>query len=599
MIDGRPTGWGGCMKPLRVAIVSLVFGLVACSGPEPTLPDIMAASSGGSGTVTVSAANPDSASQDTTLDVHVLGGGFDRGSNAQWAQSGVISPNVKTNATKYVSSSELVANITIALTASTGSYDIVVTTSKGKKGIGSELFTISAKHSRVASITVSPATSTIFVGASEPLTATTFASNGNVITGQVVTWTTDNSSVAIVSATGLMTAMSSGSATITATSGSVSATAVVNTIASLTLASVRAGSHYSCGVAPNGSAFCWGANDMGQLGNGTTTDVFGPTPVSGGLSFTSMSIQWAGGCGLVSGGSAWCWGSAGEPTSSGGALGGGHSNSAVPVALVGGLTFTAVSDADGQACGLTAGGAAYCWGWNRYGQLGNGTTTDSPIPTAVSGGLTFTELSAGGDDHACGLTSVGVAYCWGANGSGQLGASSTDTCTIPSGSPTPCSLTPIMVAGGLTFSALSAGTWGYTCGVTTGGAAYCWGSDSYGQLGNGTTTTSPTPVPVSGGLTFTSISAGEHTCGLAAGGVAYCWGFNRHGQLGNGGTTNSAMPVAVSGGLAFAAISAGTQHTCGLTTNGAVYCWGWNDRGQLGDGTQTEHWVPIKVLGQP
>lgn len=133
------------MKPLRVAIASLVFSLAACSGPEPTLPTIVAASSGGSGTVTVTAANPDSAPQDTTLNVHVLGGGFDRGSKAQWAQSGVISPNVTTNATQFVSSSELVANITIAISASTGSYDIVVTTSKGKKGIGSELFTIKKK----------------------------------------------------------------------------------------------------------------------------------------------------------------------------------------------------------------------------------------------------------------------------------------------------------------------------------------------------------------------------------------------------------------------------------------------------------------------
>jgi hypothetical protein len=130
------------MKALRVAIASLVFGLVACSGPEPTLPTVAASSGGGSGTVTVTAANPDSAAQDTTLDVHVLGGGFDRGSNAQWAQSGVISPNVKTNSTQFVSSGELVANITIAMSATTGSYDIVVTTSKGKKGIGSELFTI-------------------------------------------------------------------------------------------------------------------------------------------------------------------------------------------------------------------------------------------------------------------------------------------------------------------------------------------------------------------------------------------------------------------------------------------------------------------------
>ena len=132
------------MRFWRPAISALVLGIAACGEQEPTPPPIAAASSGG-GTVTVTAANPDSAPQDTTLDVHVLGGGFDRGSTAQLEQSGVISPNVKTNSTSYVSSSDLVANITIAISASTGSYDILVTTSKGKKGIGSELFTIKKK----------------------------------------------------------------------------------------------------------------------------------------------------------------------------------------------------------------------------------------------------------------------------------------------------------------------------------------------------------------------------------------------------------------------------------------------------------------------
>ncbi len=131
----------------RVSVLGAFFSvlLVACSDREPTPPPITAASTGGSGTVTVTAANPDSAQQDTTLDVHVLGSGFDRGSNAQWAQSGVPSPNVKTNSTKFVSSGELVANITIAVAAGTGAYDILVTTSKGKKGIGTDLFTIGKK----------------------------------------------------------------------------------------------------------------------------------------------------------------------------------------------------------------------------------------------------------------------------------------------------------------------------------------------------------------------------------------------------------------------------------------------------------------------
>jgi alpha-tubulin suppressor-like RCC1 family protein len=268
------------------------------------------------------------------------------------------------------------------------------------------------------------------------------------------------------------------------------------------------------------------------------------------------------------------------------------------VALVGGLTFSTVSEGDASACGLDAGGVAYCWGWNRYGQLGNGTTADSPTPVAVSSGLTFRTISVGASDHTCALTTGGAVYCWGLNDFGQLGGSSTDTCTTPSGASRPCAIRPIAVSGGLLFAAISAG-WSNTCGVTTSSAAYCWGSNSYGRLGDGTTTDAISPVPVSGGLSFSAISATQSTCGLTTSGGAYCWGFNKWGQLGNGTTTNSTTPVPVSGGFSFAAISAGGQHSCGLTTSGVAYCWGWNDRGQLGDGTQMTRLVPVKVVGQP
>jgi alpha-tubulin suppressor-like RCC1 family protein len=334
----------------------------------------------------------------------------------------------------------------------------------------------------------------------------------------------------------------------------------------LVLTTVAAGVHYTCGVATKGVAFCWGANEQGQLGNGLTTDAFVPSAVWGGLSFTTVSVQYAGGCGLTADGSAFCWGSAGEPTPSGGALGGGSSGPIPPLPIAGGLRFTAISDADGQACALTASGAAYCWGWNRYGQLGTGDTTDRSQPALVTGGLTFTAISAGGDDHTCGLTSGGAAYCWGLNNSGQVGAATSVTC-----SGFPCSLTPMPVSGGLTFAGISAGG-GHTCGLTVRGAVYCWGAGS------------TTPAALSGGLSFAAIS---NTCGLTTGGAAYCWG------------AGSTTPVAVPGGLNFATISAGGDHTCGLTTGGVAYCWGSNGHGQLGDGTQNPNSVPVKVFGQP
>ena len=186
-------------------------------------------------------------------------------------------------------------------------------------------------------------------------------------------------------------------------------------------------------------------------------------------------------------------------------------------------------------CGVTTAGAAYCWGWNGFGQLGNGTNTKSNVPVAVTGGLTFQSVSAG-SIHSCGVTTAGAAYCWGNNGhGGQLGNGTNTKSNVP-----------VAVTGGLTFQSVSAGSI-HSCGVTTAGAAYCWGNNGHGgQLGNGTNTKSNVPVAVTGGLTFQSVSAGlQHSCGVTTAGTAYCWGENKHGRFGNGTETNSNVPVLV------------------------------------------------------
>jgi alpha-tubulin suppressor-like RCC1 family protein len=240
---------------------------------------------------------------------------------------------------------------------------------------------------------------------------------------------------------------------------------------------------------------------------------------------------------------------------------------------------------DRFTCGLTASGAAYCWGRNQFGQLGTrkniGTDDPNPTPAAVSGNLTFVSLTAGWS-HACGLTSAGAAYCWGANGA--LGS------TKRLG-PTNVSSTPIAVEGGHKFVALTAGN-AHTCGVTDTGAAYCWGLNYFGQLGNPTNSGvlgvgNPTPLAVSGGQTFVAIAAGaDHTCALTPLGAAWCWGDNTYLALGNPSISGTVQinptPTAVAGGLTFAALTAGNGTTCGLTDAGAAYCWGTNSSGQLG-----------------
>ena len=254
-----------------------------------------------------------------------------------------------------------------------------------------------------------------------------------------------------------------------------------------------------------------------------------------------------------------------------------------------------------NSCFLTPAGAAYCRGQNQWGQLGYGLGASVPggpsgaATVAVVGGLAFTAISTG-HSHTCALTTGGTAYCWGANYAGQLGTANTlGPCNPEDLSTASCSHTPVAVSGGLTFAQISAG-WEHTCGLTPGGAAYCWGSNSDGQLGNGTFTSSRTPVAVTGGLTFTQISAGSgHTCGLTPGGIAYCWGGNESGQLGDGTTDNRRTPVAVRGGLAFIQIAAGGSHTCGLATGGKAFCWGNNYLGALGDGTKTDSPTPVAV----
>ena len=180
----------------------------------------------------------------------------------------------------------------------------------------------------------------------------------------------------------------------------------------------------------------------------------------------------------------------------------------VPVASVGAGSI--------HSCGLTVTGNAYCWGFNDFGQLGDGSTTGSLTPVLVSGGIRFSSISTRGG-HTCGVTSVGDVYCWGENFRGQLG----DGTTINR-------LTPVLVSGGLSFASVST-AFSETCGVTTGGDAYCWGENFFGQLGDGTTINRLTPVPVAGGLTFASLSTGGQTCGVTAAGDAYCWGDNRGG----------------------------------------------------------------------
>lgn len=196
------------------------------------------------------------------------------------------------------------------------------------------------------------------------------------------------------------------------------------------------------------------------------------------------------------------------------------------------------------------------------------------------------ETLSAGAGHTCYVNPRGMAFCWGGNSDGELGNGTTNDGPQPSA-----------VREGSLFVSISAG-FGHTCAVTASATVLCWGDNGAGQLGSDVGDGSRSPVPVSGGLKFAAVSAGfSHTCGLATSGAAYCWGDNEYGELGTGNKAASIAPAPVMGGHRFRSVRAGVLFSCGITTAGDAYCWGLNSRGQLGIGSKTDSTIPAPVSG--
>jgi alpha-tubulin suppressor-like RCC1 family protein len=363
----------------------------------------------------------------------------------------------------------------------------------------------------------------------------------------------------------------------------------IGTAAPFNVASVSAGWDFTCATAlTTNLPYCWGANTFSQLGEGTQTARSRPTLLAGGLlQLTKVSGGGRFACGLTANGAAYCWGA-----NDWGQLGIDAADvtmHATPEPVVGGQTFQQIATGFAHACALAADGGVWCWGAPSEGSLGVADPNGFAHPQHVSSLLRFTQIAAGGTS-SCALADSGDIWCWGNNAYGQLGNNSTDA----------RSYAPVKVTGGRSFTQVTVGTF-HACGVSAG-AVYCWGRNQQGQLGTGSTTPAAVlePVAATGALGITrQVAAGNvHTCAVNGTGETYCWGDNTNGQLGDLSTTQRPSGVQVLTDVRFVAITAGLLHTCALTESGATFCWGSNGSGRLGIGTAggNNMTVPVAVV---
>lgn len=348
-------------------------------------------------------------------------------------------------------------------------------------------------------------------------------------------------------------------------------------------ANIAAGYRHTCAVTASGGVKCWGGNGAGQLGNGTTSEwQHPPVDVSGlGSGVRMVTVGIAHSCAAMLNGSVQCWG-----WNRSGQLGDGTVVlRSAPVTVVGLEQVQAVAAGDEHTCALTHGGGVLCWGANTYGQLGIGSTSEKWTPVAVPGLGAGVQAIAAGMYHTCALTSAERVKCWGASYFGQVGDGTYEN-----------QYSPVDVIG-LTegIQAISAGD-DHTCALSRAGGVQCWGANRDGQLGDGTHDSRATPSPVRWLLQgVKSIAVGRaHTCAVKDDGSMACWGLNDYGQLGNDATVTSAYPVDVVGSEeAVATMALGGQHSCALTVSGSVLCWGYNNVLQLG---LPPSWTPADVL---
>ncbi|MGV8911288.1 MAG: RCC1 domain-containing protein [Rhodoglobus sp.] len=371
-------------------------------------------------------------------------------------------------------------------------------------------------------------------------------------------------------------------------------TPIASTVDGVVFTEFGLGRNHTIALGTDGNAYAWGLNLSGQLGDGTTTDR--PTPAlvqtPPGVTFTQVSAGAEHSLAVGSDGNTYSWGS-----SPYGALGDGPLASRLTPGLVRlplGVTFTKVSAGYNHSLALGSDGNAYAWGHNNSGQLGEGTTTSRLNPKIViaPSAVTFTEI-AGGSQHSVALASDGTAYAWGRNSDGQLGDGTLTAHILPAA---------VVLPSGVSLTDIGAGS-DHAVGVGSNGSVYAWGNNDNGQLGDLTTTNRLAPVRVefAPGIAITEVSTAlAHSTAVGSDNTIYAWGLNTHGELGDSTTTTSPTPLTVDtpAGVTLSTVTSGGYHSMALGSDNKNYAWGWNALGQLGDGTTTDRLSPT-VIAEP
>ena len=336
--------------------------------------------------------------------------------------------------------------------------------------------------------------------------------------------------------------------------------------------------------------WAWGNNGSAALGDGTAgANQSSPVSVVGGFSDWCQISAGGSQTGAVRrSGSAWAWGYNGT-----GRLGDNTTtNRSSPVSVVGGFTdWCQASTGGSHTVAVRRSGSAWAWGYNGSGRLGDNTTTNRSSPVSVVGGFTdWCQINAaGGGSHTVAVRTSGSAWAWGSNNCGKLG----DNTTTDRSS-------PVSVVGGFSdWCQISSGQ-NHSAAVRTVGSAWAWGRNNYGQIGDNTTTPKSSPVSVVGGFTdwCTVHTFSYHTLGLRSNGTIWAWGNGANGRLGDNSTQNKSSPVSIVGGFTdWCQVSPGTLHSLAVKTNGTAWSWGATSSGSLGINNTTPRSSPVSVVG--